>query len=307
MTTAIVPCIDAFEQALLNDDRSEHTRAGYVNDLHDFRGWFELTNAETFGPTAITPTDVREYRQHLLVVRKLKPATINRRLASLASFARWAIETEQIETDPTARIRPIEQVPGGPHWLDRKQRFALQRAIEKESQTAASQQERRRSLWRTRNATLMSLMLNTGLRVAEVSGLDIEAVEVKPRSGRVVVRGKGNKVRTVPLNAEARDAAGRWLTLRPNDDCRAFFVSQALTRMTTRSIERVVADYGHLARLEKLTPHVLRHTFAKTLMDRGIPIDQVAQLLGHANLNTTRVYTTPGQRDLERAVEAMAD
>lgn len=297
--------IDQFTHALADNDRSPHTIHGYRTDLSDFAHWFEFTNGETFAPSTITPTDVREYRQHLLISRKLKPATINRRLASLSAFARWAMETEQIEIDPTARIKAIAQVPSGPRWLDRKQRFALQRVIEQESQLAAAHPTRRRSLWRLRDASLVSLMLNTGLRVAEVSGLDLGDVEVKPRSGGVLVRGKGNKVRAVPLNAEGRLAIQQWLPLRPNTADPALFMSQMLRRLTTRSIERVVGEIGRRARLEKLTPHQLRHTFAKALVDKGVPIDQVAQLLGHSNLNTTRVYTTPSLRDLERAVEVL--
>jgi site-specific recombinase XerD len=78
-------------------------------------------------------------------------------------------------------------------------------------------------------------------------------------------------------------------------------------RMTTRSIERVVGDYGQAARLDKLTPHMLRHSFAKVLVDRGVSIDQVAQLLGHSNLNTTRIYTRPSEQDLARAVEMLGE
>jgi site-specific recombinase XerD len=295
-----------FQNYLRDADRSDNTISGYLDDLADFVRWFEVTNAEALAPAAITPSDVRAYKQHLLG-RKLKPATINRRLASLSAYARWAIETRQIETDPTAKIQLVEQVKAGPKWLDRKQRFALQRVIEQQMQLANAQAGCRRSLWRARDALLMMVMLNTGLRVAELAGLDRADVDMKPRSGKVTVRGKGTKLRAVPLNAEARAALERWLALRPPVETTAVFVSQFLLRMTTRSVERVVAEYGQRAKLDTLTPHMLRHTFAKTLVDRGIPIDQVSTLLGHANLNTTRIYTTPGERDLERAVETLLE
>ncbi len=295
-----------FQSYLRDADRSDNTISGYCDDLADFGRWFEAANAEPLIPANITPSDVRAYKQHLLG-RKLKPATINRRLASLSAYARWAIETRQIETDPTAKIQLVEQVKAGPKWLDRKQRFALQRVIEQQLQLADTQPACRRSLWRARDALLMTVLLNTGLRVAELAGLDRDDAELKPRSGKVTVRGKGTKLRTVPLNAEARAALARWLAVRPPVDTPAVFVSQFLLRMTTRSVERVVAEYGQRAKLDTLTPHMLRHTFAKTLVDRGIPIDQVGTLLGHANLNTTRIYTTPGERDLERAVEALLE
>ena len=110
-----------------------------------------------------------------------------------------------------------------------------------------------------------------------------------------------------PHCGEARDALTRWLAIRPKVDTPALFVSQMLQRIVTRSIERVVGEYGRKAKLESLTSHMLRHTFAKTLVDKGVPIEQVAALLGHSNLNTTRVYTTPGERDLERAVELIGE
>jgi site-specific recombinase XerD len=290
-----------FEQHLRGADRSENTITGYGDDLADFAKWFETTNTEPLTPANITPSDVRAYKQHLLN-RKLKLATINRRLASLSAYARWAIEAGQIESDPTAKIQPVKQVQAGPKWLDRKQRFVLQRIVEQQVQLAAVRPEGRRSLWRLRDAMLITVMTHTGLRVAEVAGLDLSDVELKPRSGKITVRGKGTEIRTVPLNVEARTALERWLALRPPVETPAVFVSQFLLRMTTRSVERVVAEYGQRAKLDTLTPHMLRHTFAKTLVDRGIPIDQVSTLLGHANLNTTRIYTTPGERDLERAM-----
>jgi integrase/recombinase XerC len=307
MPVTVPSCLADFERYLRDADRSPNTITGYLDDLRDFARWFEATNGEPLTPAAMTPTDVRAYRQHLLNERKLRPATINRRLATLSAYARWARTTGQIESDPTAKVQAVEEVASGPRWLDRKQRFALQRAIEQEQQIAEAWPGQRRSLWRMRDVALMTLLLNTGLRVAEVAGLDVGDVVLKARSGKVTVQGKGTKVRAVPLNAEARAALELWQSLRPVGDSPALFLSQQLTRMTTRSIERVVAEYGRRARIEGLTPHRLRHTFAKLLVDRGIPIDQVGILLGHANLNTTRIYTRPSEHDLEQAVEALME
>lgn len=299
--------LDAFADFLRENDCRPATVTGYLADLTDFARWFEQANGQTLAPERLTPSDVREYRQHLLSTRKLKPNTVNRRLASLSAYARWAKVCGRIQADPTARIQPVPHVENGPRWLDKPQRFALQRAVEQALQLAASCSEARRSLWRVRDAVLLVAMLNTGLRVSEVVGLDVDDLALKPRSGSLQTVGKGGKQRSVPLNVEARDALERWLALRPQTDSPAVFVSQVLQRMTARSVERVVAEYGRVARIEGLTPHVLRHSFAKSLVDRGVPLDQVATLLGHSNLNTTRLYTTPGERDLERAVEALLD
>jgi integrase/recombinase XerC len=137
--------------------------------------------------------------------------------------------------------------------------------------------------------------------------LDVGDVELNPRSGRVQVRGKGRKARAVPLNAEAREKLQVWLAARPTTETSALFVSQMSTRVTTRTVERVVTEYGYRARFDNLTPHTLRHTFAKSLVDGGVPIEQVAKLLGHSRLNTTRIYTDPNERDLEKALEKAVD
>ncbi|MBP7692256.1 MAG: tyrosine-type recombinase/integrase [Anaerolineales bacterium] len=297
----------AFRQHLLEAERSPNTVRGYLDDLDDFGTWFERLNAEPFTAEAVTPSDVRAYKQQLLD-RKLKPATINRRLASLSAFARWAVGAGQIESNPLERIQAVAQVPASPKWLDRKQRFSLRRAVEREWQWAAAHADLRRALWRIRDASLVALLVHTGLRVAELAALDQDDVVLKPRSGQLSVRGKGAKLRAVPLNAEARLALGRWLAVRPAAAATpAVLVSQPLARMTTRSIERVVEDYARRAKLERLTPHMLRHTFAKSLLEGGVPLDQVATLLGHSNLNTTRIYTTPSAQDLANAVEALVE
>jgi site-specific recombinase XerD len=299
--------LENFAQELRDQDRSDNTVLGYLTDVKDFQRWFEQTNGENFSLPSLTPTDIREYRQHLWTVRKLSPNTVNRRLASLAALTTWGMTRKQIQVDPMSHIKYIKQVPVAEcRWLDKKQRFALQRVIEKELQES-SRLPVRRSLWRGRDAVLVTLMLNTGLRVAEVAALDVGDVELNPRSGRIQVRGKGRKARTVPLNAEAREKLQAWLATRPATETSALFVSQMLTRVTTRTVERVVTDYGYRARLEQLTPHTLRHTFAKSLVDRGVPIDQVAKLLGHSNLNTTRIYTEPNERDLEKAVDMLVE
>ena len=299
--------LENFAQELRDQDRSDNTVLGYLTDVKDFQRWFVQTKGENFSLPALTPTDIREYRQHLWTVRKLSPNTVNRRLASLSALTTWGMTQEQIKVDPMSNIKYIKQVRVAKcRWLDKKGRFALQRVIEKELQES-SRLPHRRSLWRQRDAVLVTLMLKTGLRVAEVAALDVSDVELNPRSGRVKVRGKGNKARVVPLNAEAREKLQMWLAAHPTTETSALFVSQMLTRVTTRTVERVVTEYGYMARLEHLTPHALRHTFAKALVDRGVPIDQVAKLLGHSNLNTTRIYTEPNERDLEKAVNMLVE
>jgi len=151
------------------------------------------------------------------------------------------------------------------------------------------------------------LMLHTGLRVSEVSNLRIGDVSISPRKGEIVVRGgKGEKFRTVPLNSNVRNALKAYLSVRPSVNHDHLFVGQRGERLRPTGIYYLVKRYAYDARIESISPHTLRHTFGKNLVDAGVPLDRVATLLGHSSLNTTCIYTVPSQADLQDAVERIA-
>lgn len=151
------------------------------------------------------------------------------------------------------------------------------------------------------------LMLHTGLRVSEVSNLHTGDVSISPRKGEVMVRGgKGEKFRSVPLNSNVRKAIKAYLSVRPEVDHDHVFVGQKGERLRPPGIYYLVRKYAYEARIENISPHTLRHTFGKNLIDAGVSLDRVATLLGHSSLNTTRIYTVPSQADLQDAVESIA-
>jgi integrase/recombinase XerC len=307
-----------FQAYLLKRDRSALTIKGYLADVQLFARWFAQTNAEAFAPQAVTPSDVREYRQHLLNADRRKANTINRKLAALSVFMRFAIDARLIEHDPTTQIKYVEESPRGPKYLDKQEQFALQRAIEKDLQFSQARYPKR-WLSRRRDASLVLFLLHTGLRVSEAIALTKRDVCLSERKGQVTVRGKGQKQRTVPLNAEARKALQAWLDVRPEMADDSVWVSLAVTcggvshretvdteteaGLSARSVQRVLKRYGRAAHIAALTPHVLRHCFGKNLIDANVSLEKVAALLGHSNLNTTRIYITPSDQDLAQAVE----
>ncbi len=282
-----------FEHYLKSQDRAEKTITDYLTDLRLFAEWFTQTRDEPFKPKSITPTDVRDYRSHLLNIKRQAPATINRRLVTLRVFCRWALNAELIASDPTNAIKPVKQVQQAPRWLDRKEQYALLRAAEKDGDL--------------RNLAIILLMMNTGLRVSEVAGLKLSDVEMSDRKGQVTVCGKGTKVRTIPLNAEIRKALRDYLAKRPKVQHDSLLVNQKGEPLGRLGIEYQVATLGRLAGLEHVTPHMLRHTFAKNLVDQSVSLDQVATLMGHRSLTTTARYTQPSQQDLARAVEKLTN
>lgn len=299
--------VQAFREYLLGQDKAALTVKGYLSDLHCFVRWFEQTNGEAFNLQGVTPTDVREYRQFMLMVDRRKANTVNRRLASLATLMRWAKESGQIEHDPTGNVHAVPQANPGPRYLDRKEQYALQRAIEKDVQLSRMRYPKR---WvsRQRDAAMVVFLLHTGLRLNEALTLQLGDVQLAERKGQVLVRqGKGGKVRTVPLNVQARKALQEWLAVRPRHGSHVWIQveGEPSDGLSNRSVQRVLVRIGQDAGLEHLTPHVLRHTFAKNLVDSGVGLEKVAALLGHSNLNTTRIYITPNQKDLEQAVERL--
>ena len=302
--------LELFQEYLNQQDRSPLTIRGYLADLKSFATWFHQTNGEVFTPTEVTPADIKEYRQHLLLVKRAKAATINRRLASLSAYLNWATQTGQVERNAVIGVRGIQEANRGPRYLDRKQQFALKRAVEKEMQVARLRYPKR---WasRQRDASLVLFLLNTGLRLNEAISVRLEDIHITDRKGAVWVRqGKGSKQRTIPLNQDARKALQSWLDFRPQgrtDYLWTTIEDDPDQSLSGRSVQRALTRIGKQAGLPDLTSHMLRHSFAKNLTHSGVGSEKVAALLGHSSLNTTRIYVTPNEVDLERAVNQLLE
>jgi len=301
--------LHAFEQYLQMQDRAENTIAGYLSDLRVFTAWYVETTGETFSLASLTPLDIRAYRQYLLQQRRRKASTVNRHLASISTLLSWGMETGQVSHNPAENIQAVNQIALPPKYLGKKEQYALLRAIEKDLQLAHLRYPQR---WvtRRRDASMVIFLLNTGLRVQEALDLQDADLEIGDRKGKVTVsQGKGRKQRSVPLNKDARAALMAWLQVKPGGDDNAYIwiavENEGNGALSQRSVQRVVGRYGQDAEIANLTPHMLRHTFAKNLVDQGVGLEQVATLLGHASLNTTRIYITPSEKDLETAVERL--
>ena len=300
--------LEEFQAYLLAEDRSPVTIAGYVGDVRLFAQWFEKQSKEPLTPGALTNEAVRGYKQYLLDQAN-KPKTINRRLAALAAYAHWLEQAGYVKNtrNPVQGVKAVRETALAPKWLDKKQRAALLRAVDKEVEDAGRRYPRLR-LMVIRDAAIVRLILFSGLRVGEIVQLRLNDVTLDDRKGSVVIReGKGIKRREVPLNSRIRKALFDYLRVRPDVSKDDMFLGQRDEGIQSKTVQRAVQRFAGKAGLENVTPHVLRHSFAKSLIDSGVTLEKVATLLGHSNLNTTRIYTTPGERDLEEAVKNLED
>lgn len=283
-----------FAQALVREGKSPLTVRNYLHDLEHFAAWFAQSNGEPFAPSAITPLDVRAYKSHLVAVAKFKPATVNRRLAALAKYCRWARAEGLLREDPTAEVKGVSQVKAAPKALSALELRRLLREVHKGGNA--------------RDIAIVEVLANTGLRVGELAKLTLADVALSERKGTVTVRaGKGAKYRQVPLNADARRALANYLQVRPRSAEARLFLGQRDEALTPSGIWRVVKKYGQRAGVE-LSPHTLRHTFGTRLVrEKGVDLVTVAAMMGHESLDTTAIYTRPSQEDMAEAAEKLAE
>ncbi|MDO0821952.1 tyrosine-type recombinase/integrase [Desulfosporosinus nitroreducens] len=286
MSQTNVPELNPWLEHLRHVNKSENTLRAYRQRVLRFAEWFELTNGETLTHESVTPTDLREYKSYLLINLKHTPSTVN---LSFVAIANWLDFNGQNVPMPSN----VEEVRSAPQGLDRLGQRSLTRAVERESIP--------------RDIALITLMLNTGLRISEVAALDIDDLIISDRSGGLKVRlGKGGKFRSVPLNSDTRKALRDYLNGRTKGPV---FLSQrgrGTRRLTSSGIRQVIDQYAYLAKLPELHPHTLRHTFALNLLKTGEGLEMVAEILGHKSLNTTRIYTQPSEQDKANALEKLS-
>src|SRR5215217_7520809 len=246
--------VDRFLQDLQRQETSPRTRDAYRLDLLHFADWFARTAGEGFGPEAVTPTDVRDYRSHLINVEKRQPATVNRRLAALRRFFQWAKALGLAKELPTENVKGVASSPRAPRWLEKRDVDRLIRTVERHGNT--------------RDLAVVLVLRHTGIRVGELSSLMLGDVETSERKGSLTVRsGKGGKFRVLPLNVDARQAITAYLKVRPMVSADHLFIGQRGQGSGSRAVELLVTKYGRLAGLEDVTAHTLRHSFGKHALD----------------------------------------
>jgi integrase/recombinase XerC len=292
----MVKIIEMFTRWLATEKGySEHTVSGYQRDLREFHKHLsesgkkvkQENEAKSITPDDITSTHVRKFIVSLH--GRNGAATVARKISALRTFFRFSQRHKLIKKDPLSGIVGPKIGRFIPVFLTVDETFALLEVPgDKDS-------------YHLRDRAILELLYSTGMRVSELVSRNVTDLDFTEEV--LTVRGKGKKERLVPVGRPAIEAVRCWLPERlqlieqragrgRGVEKEALFLNGRGSRLTTRSVERLVKAYGERAGISQtVTPHALRHSFATHLLEMGADLRSVQELLGHASLSTTQRYT----------------
>jgi integrase/recombinase XerC len=255
------------------------TLTAYRRELDRFLDHVSRRRAD---PGEIRPADIRDFIAHLWQ-RRLSPRSLERALSCVRTYFAFLVSENLAETNPAISVPMPKRERVQPEVVDR---YAVEELLEAFPVTPAGR----------RDLAIVELLYGAGLRVGELVAMDIEDLSLAERMLRV--RGKGRKERLVPFGRPAAAAIRAYLPHRSRwrrhveslDD--PLFVNQRGGRLTDRSVRRILdSAVGRTADLHRIHPHALRHAFATHLLEAGMDLRAIQELLGHSSLATTQVYT----------------
>ncbi|MFO8054853.1 MAG: tyrosine-type recombinase/integrase [Bacteroidales bacterium] len=275
---------------------SSHTVTAYQADLHEYFTFIEAT----YGLTSLdshTHVYIRSWLSELLS-KGLKASTVSRKISSLKSFFAYCFQNRHIATNPTARLQPVKLPKRLPVFIHEREMESLFTGVEFAN-----------TFYGVRDYTLLNVLYGTGIRVSELVNLKLQHVNTKENVIKVL--GKGNKERLIPVNPVLSEILSVYLDYRkeflsekekPTKEW--LFLSSRANKTYPKLIYTIVKDYlTQVTTVEKKSPHVLRHTFATHLLSHGADLNAIKELLGHANLSATQIYTHSSIDQLKKIYE----
>lgn len=292
---------EAFEQFLqhLKYERnmSPHTLRNYASDLEQFRDHIlKIEKRDDIPLAQIDRLTIREWMAELHAANK-KKASIARKLASLRTFFQFLIREGKLETNPAKLVATPRIERKLPNHLSMEDAVRLIETPDVNTDLGR------------RDRAILEFLYATGIRVSELVGINLNDIDFRERTARVM--GKRKKQRIVPFHEHALDALMHYLEKsRPvfllecpeaERDFQAVFLHRRGGRLTTRSVGRMIDKYIKMcADIHSISPHSLRHSFATHLLDSGADLRDIQELLGHARLSTTQIYT---QVSMEKMID----
>ncbi|OGH58238.1 MAG: tyrosine recombinase XerC [Candidatus Lindowbacteria bacterium RIFCSPLOWO2_12_FULL_62_27] len=275
---------------------SAHTLEAYRRDLWQFRVF--LDGRGRAGWKSAVPADVRAYLYRLADL-KLAPASVRRKVAAIKSFFRYLVRSRRLPSSPAAGFQAPRQSSR------RLPKFLFLEEITKLIERSGGSRGTEDQCLALRNRALFEMLYATGIRVSELTGLNLDDLNLDAQWIRVL--GKGNKERIVPFGDPAASALRDYLSARKDGavrDGRAVWLNAAGRRLTARAV-RMILD-GAVRRIalnRHVHPHMIRHTFATHMLDAGCDLRAVQEFLGHQSLSTTQRYTHVTKQRLKAVYE----
>jgi integrase/recombinase XerC len=278
--------LDGYGETLRAQDRSAATTRAYLGDAAAFIDWSEARGVS--GPEAVTKQDLRDYLL-FMTTRGDERSSVLRRRASLRSYFAWLLERGHVSADPAARLL-------APRATHRLPKLVIREQLDNLLEDDWGEDE-----WAVLDRAVCEVLYGAGLRVSELCGLDLTSVDFS--QGLLRVLGKGRKERLVPLHLKGLEAIKLWIddarddVTRVDSPTEALFFNRRGNRLGPRDVRRIL---DHRVARGHVHPHALRHTYATHLVEGGADLRVVQELLGHASLTTTQIYTHVSKSRLQK-------
>lgn len=270
---------------------SELTIRAYSDDIRQFLVFYG-TEREVFDPARVTHIDVRSWIMQM-VSNGANPSSVNRRISSLRSFYGYLLKKGHVSSDPTVKVSMLKRSKRLPSFVEESKMKRLSRCLLESSDDFTAE----------RDTLIVLLLYATGIRLAELLGIEITDIDFE--RSEILVTGKGDKQRIVPVIPAVAGKIEHYLEIRKTIcffDEKCLFLTEKgkpLGRFAVyQVVHRMLGEFGVHG---KASPHVLRHTFATHMLNGGADLKTIKELLGHVSIGTTEIYTHNTIENIKKA------